>query len=131
MRIEITILVEPTPKGRPRFGTTKAGKRYTYTPDRTAHAEALIREALIDKGYFDKHIPLRIEATFYRPKPKSLPKKVNLPVAKPDLSNLLKTLEDALEKFVFANDSQITTAVIRKRFGVPPRIHLILEMDSD
>lgn len=130
MRIETTIMVEPVPKGRPRVAT-KGGRTFIYTPQKTVHAENMIREALVKRGFFEAGIPLRMEATFYRPKPKSTPKRVKLPVTKPDLSNYLKTLEDALEMFAYHSDSQITTLITRKRFGSPPRIELKLEEDNE
>lgn len=131
MRIEKTIYVEPTPKARARTIVTKGGKYHSYTPQKTAHAEALIREAVIGSGFFDAGVPLRLEATFYRPKPKSTPKRVELPVTRPDWDNYGKLLTDALQKFIYENDSQITTALIRKRFGSPPRIVLIIEEDIE
>jgi len=131
MKINTVIYVEPVGKARARTVMTKKGKYHSYTPKKTAHAEAMIREAVLSLGSWEAGIPLRLEATFYRVKPKSTPKRVTLPVTKPDLSNYLKTLEDALEKFVYQNDSQITTAIIRKRFSFPPRIELILEEDTE
>ncbi|MBA7577412.1 hypothetical protein ES708_19264 [subsurface metagenome] len=52
-----------------------------------------------------------------------------MPVARPDYDNYAKLLTDALEKFVYKNDSQICTALIKKRFGSPPRIELAIEED--
>lgn len=132
MKIETTIYVEPVAKARARAMISKGGKRYSYTPQKTAHAEAMIRDKLLElgEGFADK-TPIRLEATFYRVKPKSMPKRVKLPVSRPDLDNYFKLLIDSLEKFVYANDSQITTALIKKRFGSPPRIMLKLEEDNE
>lgn len=129
MRIEKTINVEPVAKARARVMISKGGKRYSYTPQKTVHSESLIREAVIGSGFFDAGIPLKLEATFYRPKPKSTPKRVELPVTRPDWDNLGKLLTDSLEKFIYENDSQITTALIKKRFGSPPRIEIKMEED--
>lgn len=131
MKIEKTIMVEPVGKARARTVMTKGGGFHSYTPKKTVHSEAMIREAVIGLGYFEAGTPIRLEATFYRVKPKSTPKRVMLPATKPDLSNYLKTLEDALEKFIYNNDSQITTAIIKKRFGSPPRIEVKMEEDSE
>jgi Holliday junction resolvase RusA-like endonuclease len=127
MRIETVIYVEPVAKARARTVKTKGGKIISFTPRKSAHAEALIREHVMSLGKFEAGIPLRLEATFYRDRPKSLPKRVKLPMSRPDIDNYTKLLTDALEKFVYANDSQITTALIKKRFGAPPRIELVLE----
>jgi len=129
-QIKLTIHVEPVGKARPRASK----KGFFYTPPKTAHAEALIREAVLKQSiYFGKGIPLYLEATFYRARPKSLSKKVGLPVTRPDWDNEGKLLTDSLEKFVYANDSQITTAVIKKRFALlntTPRIDLLIREDK-
>ena len=131
--IKTTIYVEPVSKGRVRV-LRKGGRSFAYTPHATAHAESLIREHVIahvlkvEQSFGDK-VPLYLEATFFRLRPKHLPKRVTLPVTRPDLDNYTKLLTDALEKFVYANDSQITTAVIKKRFGDPPRIELLMKED--
>lgn len=91
----------------------------------------MIRTQVMAIGTFDDGIPLRLEATFYRERPKFLPKRVTMPVSRPDYDNYAKLLTDALEKFIYKNDSQITTAVIRKRFGSPPRIELKIDIDSE
>jgi Holliday junction resolvase RusA-like endonuclease len=135
MRIKVTILVEPTPKARPRH-TVRGGRAITYTPKDTMMAEARIeskiQDALLDKGaWFSEGMPIRLEATFYRLKPKSALKNVKLPVTKPDLDNYTKLLTDALEKYIYNNDSQITAMLIKKRFGDPPRIELLLEDDTE
>lgn len=122
--------MEPVAKGRPRV-VTKGGKTFAYTPGKTVHAENMIRYALKDKGCFDAGMPLRLEAIFYRIRPKSSSKKVKLPVTSPDLDNYIKLITDALEKFAYANDSQITTMLVRKRFGNPPRIEIKLEEDME
>lgn len=129
--MKLVLYVEPVAKARPRLGVAKSGKKYAYTDRRTAHTENLIRDKVMKLGqYFAASIPLRLEATFYRERPKSLPKGVRLPVSKPDWDNLGKLLTDALEKFIYANDSQITSACIQKRYGSPPRIELLITEDE-
>jgi len=129
MKISKVIYVEPIPKGRPR-ATIQGGHVFIYTPKKTVVAENMIRQALLGEGAFGEGIPLRLEATFFRQRPKSLPKRVTLPVTKPDLSNYLKTLEDALEKFVYRDDSQIVDLHVKKRFGSPPRIELTISSED-
>lgn len=123
MMIKIVIPIEPVPKGRPRATLTKNGKMAVYTPGKTAHAENLIRDWVIARvtEAFPERQPLFVEATFSRPRPKS--NKDPLPVGKPDVDNMEKLLLDALEGFLWPNDSQITTMVTRKRWG-PPQIKL-------
>jgi len=127
--IHTIIFMEPVGKGRPRV-TMKSGRAIAYTPAKTAHAENLIRDKVMElETFFPKEIPLRLIAIFFRDRPKNLPKKVEKPVTRPDWDNYAKLLTDALEKFIYANDSQITAAVIKKRFGSPPRIELMIDVD--
>jgi len=129
--MKLTLYVEPTPKARPRIGTSrKTGKKYAYTPKPTVHAENLIRDRVMETDQsFEAGTPIKLVATFFRVKPKSTPKRVLLPVTKPDWDNMGKLLGDALEHFVYYSDSQITTALIKKRFGSPPRIELEMSVD--
>jgi Holliday junction resolvase RusA-like endonuclease len=131
--LNITIYVEPVGKARPRTVRTKGGKSVTFTPDKTAAAENLIRDKVMGLGVrIPSGVPLRVEATFYRSRPKSC-KKLELPVSRPDLDNYTKLLTDALEKFVYDNDSQITMLLVKKRFVVedqPPCIELKITQDT-
>ena len=134
-KIKTTIYVIPTAKGRPR-STIVHGHVKTYTPAKTRRAEsdimAMIRLQLREtKVFYYANIPLRIEATFYRERPKTLAKRATMPVQRPDLDNYMKLLTDSLEKYIYKNDSQICTALIKKRFGDPPRIELLIEVDED
>ena len=133
-KIKTTIYVIPTAKGRTR-STIVHGHVKTYTPAKTRRAEsdimAMIRTHVMEFDSFGADVPLRIEATFYRERPKYLPKRVTMPVKRPDWDNYAKLLQDSLEKYIYKNDSQICTALIKKRFGDPPRIELLIEVDED
>lgn len=125
-----TIYMEPVGKGRPRV-VRKGKKITTYTPSKTIKAEDMIRNSLMrEEIFFERGTALHLSAVFYRTRPKSSKKSVIFPVTKPDWDNYGKLLADALESFVYDNDSQITTAVIKKRFGSPPRIELELKEDE-
>ncbi len=135
--IRAIILVKPTAKGRPK-GAVVNGRAQFYTPAKTRNAEAQIiadiRHQLGKVQAFGAGVPVYLWATFYRPRPGSLPKRVVLPVKKPDYDNYAKLLGDALEGFAFPNDSQITTALIKKRFTLPgetPRIEMELKEDIE
>lgn len=133
-KIQTVIYVEPKAKARPR-STIVQGRVRTYTPEKTRNAAAMImamiRTQVMDLGAFEAGVPLRLEATFYRDRPKHLPKRVTMPVSRPDYDNYAKLLTDALEKFIYPNDSQICTALIKKRFGSPPRIELTIEANEE
>lgn len=133
MKIHVIIYAQPTPKARPRV-TVIGGHAHAYTPKNTRDAEsmikAMIRTQVMKCGQFPPGTPIRLEATFYLERPKSIPKKVLLPIKKPDVDNYFKLLMDSLEKFVYPADSQITCAYIRKRYGFPPHIELSIGEDE-
>jgi Holliday junction resolvase RusA-like endonuclease len=72
------------------------------------------------------------EMTFYLPRPASAPKRVTKPTKKPDLGKLARAAEDALTKIAYADDSRITTMVLRKRFAIdrPPGVEITLREDE-
>ena len=129
--IDLTILMEPVGKGRPRV-TRRGNKVVTYTPNATAHAESIIRaQAMTLEEHYTKETPLLLTATFFRAPPQKLPKGRSKPITRPDWDNYGKLLSDALEGFAYDNDSQITTAIIKKRYGYPPRIELQIIEDMN
>lgn len=136
-----TILIEPVAKGRPRLTVVNGhGRAYTPAKTRTAEQEIqwLIREQVIGaaglRSEFPQLIPLRLKATFYRRRPLHLPKRITMPITRPDLTNYLKLLEDAINHYVIADDSQITAIYAKKRFaetGTPPRIEIEITEDLE
>lgn len=126
--MHITIFVEPKAKSRPRFGVSKSGKSYAYTDHKTAHAENMIRDKVMEcNETFGDGVPIKLDATFYFRRPKHIPKNRLHPVVRPDYDNVGKLLTDSLEKFVYKNDAQIVDCYIKKRYGSPPRIELSIE----
>jgi Holliday junction resolvase RusA-like endonuclease len=128
--IEAIIYVVPTPKGRARVAVV-GGHARAYTPAKTVKAENeiayAIRQQCMNQGTFEAGVPLSLSATFFIEKPKSASKKVIYPVKRPDLTNYLKLLEDAMNHFVYPDDSQIITIIAKKRYaenGTVPRIEL-------
>jgi len=71
--------------------------------------------------------PLKATFTFYLARPKGHFRKSGLsilapayPTARPDLLKLARAVEDALSGLVYADDSQIVTEVLRKRYVSGP-----------
>ena len=133
MRIEATILIEPVAKARARL-FRRGDHVGSYTPAKTANAETLVlysvREQLASGDTFPKGVALHLAVTFYRAKPKSAPKRLTMPLTRPDLDNYLKLLLDALNGYAFPDDGQVTRISAAKRFGDPPRIELVLTEDN-
>ena len=120
-----TFNIEPVGKARPRV-VVKNGRTFAFTPKKTANAEDLIRAQVCQvTEFFEAGVPLRMVAEFVMARPKSA-KKRQYPTTKPDIDNCYKTLTDALEKFLYANDSQIVEVAMSKVYGETPCIKVIV-----
>lgn len=71
--------------------------------------------------------PLVLTVVFYLPRPKSAPKRVQYPDRKPDLSNLVKAIEDALNGVVFTDDARLVDVGMSKRYDVAPGVSIRLD----
>lgn len=128
--IEITIPGTPTAKGRARAKRIgKTGIRM-YTPTRTASYEATCRYAAVAAmaGAAPLAGPLFVTFTLHMPIPASLSLKKQVAlngkphVKKPDASNVLKAVEDALNGIVWHDDSQIAHLSAQKVYSLEPRV---------
>lgn len=130
MRIEFTVPGQPVAKGRAR--ACKRGNFIAhYTPEKTASYENLV------KLYAQKEmgtnpiteLPVSMDIEIYLEIPKSFSKKKQidaqekrlLPTKKPDCSNVLKSIEDAMNGIVYKDDSQIVVVRISKYYSIRPR----------
>lgn len=76
--------------------------------------------------------PIQVAMLFVKPRPKShytskgtLTKSAPREwIGKPDVLKLSRGVEDALSGVVYADDSQIVTEVLQKRFGEPARCEI-------
>src|SRR5690554_2333467 len=133
MAIRFTVYGEPVAQGRPKAAVIQ-GRAIVYDPTKSrdfkrdvkAVAQAHVPEKLLTG-------PLILVAKIYRPVPKSFSKKKRtaalarkiLPTTKPDLKNYIAGLEDALEKVIYENDSQIVGyGDTGKFYGDPPRVEV-------
>ena len=125
-------MAEPTAKGRPRT-TYRNGNVRTYTPDKTRLAQEYI-VALLQKyknNGFTEHIPVKLTCVFYRSKSKWLPKRERLPFRKPDLDNFLKLLSDSINGILVADDAQVTTINMAKRWTDKEYPYIVLRLEED
>jgi Holliday junction resolvase RusA-like endonuclease len=138
--INVVMMIEPVAKGRAKI-TTFGGHARAYTPAKTRNAEAEVRISIRENlkhaldwdttagTYFPEKMPLRMEAMFVIPRPPSIPKKRVLPISRPDIDNYMKLLQDALNKYIYPDDGQLTSVIIKKRYGMMPAIHLMIRED--
>ncbi len=109
--ISLTLDIDPTPKGRPRF--TRTG--HVFTPKRTRDFETRLAW-LARNQYKGKPLsgPIELRVTFYMRAPK---KRVRtFPSVKPDLDNLIKC-KDALNGILWEDDAQIVRLNAQKVYS--------------
>jgi Holliday junction resolvase RusA-like endonuclease len=128
MTMMITFKVDADPVGKQRARYAKRRNFVqTYTPDKTRNYEALIKEAAIQAMGSNEILETPVNLYLYirAPIPKSLPKKrleaclngLEKPIKKPDASNVLKSVEDAMNGVVYKDDSQIVNIHVTKVYS--------------
>lgn len=134
--ITFTIPGKPLAKGRHR-----TGKWGMYTPKDTVNAETFIKwlalEAMNKARAKITEGPVRLDLVVVHPIPKAFSKKKRLqaiegdilPCVKPDIDNVEKIVEDALNGIVWVDDKQVCKVEKDKIYGEIPRIEVsITEM---
>lgn len=117
--------IAPIPKGRPRFGNG-----ITYTDPKTRKYEEAARKFFKEAygtGYAPMDGPIAVEYEFVMPRPKSIPIIRWFCHSKPDIDNLVKSFQDAMDfkmkspqgtiLGVIANDSRVAVMSASKRYA--------------
>lgn len=133
--IKLTFDFPPVAQARPRATRYGSGIRL-YDPPKVAQYKRNLAE-LCRLQYHDKPLEgaLSLEVTFFRPVQKSISKieharrvsGAHRPIVKPDLSNYLKSFEDALNGILWADDALIVHEGIDKYYSDYPRIEIEVE----
>lgn len=140
MTIRFTANVTPRGKQRARTVHLANGKTTSFTPKETVQFERAIawacKAAYKGEG-FAEHMPLKMTVMFYMPIPESLSEKKKAALngewhtKKPDCSNILKSIEDALNAVAYKDDGQIAAGEFSKIYSDCPRVEVIIEqLDS-
>lgn len=138
--IQFTVYGEPVPQGRPRAGIRKHGDTVSI----------VMRDPTNSKNYkqyvgwtASQHRPIELITSavsltvkVFRPIPKMSKIKhkqavdgVLRPISKPDLSNYIKGVEDAIEGILLKNDSQVIDyGQSGKWYGEVPRIEVTINL---
>lgn len=130
--IEFTVYGNPVAKARSRTVRNPNGFTHTYTPQKTVDYEALVakqahkemmgREKLKGALYAEFLIFLPIPNSWTLHK-KALAKSFGiLPTSKPDTTNIVKSLEDAMNNIVYQDDSALVDIYSQKRYSDVPRV---------
>lgn len=136
---EYVFYVEPVQQQRPRATSRGRGFISMYDPKKTSDFKKkiglLANRINKIKCYKPLEGALSVKVSFYRLPPKSMSKKKIekaenkeiLPTKKPDLSNYIKSLEDALNGIAWVDDSMNCRMVLEKFFSKNPRIEVEVE----
>lgn len=127
--------------GKPQaWQRVKRGRNgQAYVPKATKAYEELVAwrasDAMTGKAVTPN--PVAMQLTFVMPIPKSWTKAKQrdaaaglvAPTGRPDLSNLIKGVEDALNGIVYKDDSQIVVSQVEKRYGHQAGVEILVEED--
>jgi Holliday junction resolvase RusA-like endonuclease len=119
--LSFTVPGEPIPLQRARVVRNRhGGGIHAFTPDKcVSHCDKvrLYATRALPENFTRFTGPLDVYVDFFRQRPKSLSKKKRWPVSRPDLSNYLKLIEDALNGLLWEDDSQIVSCVLCKVYA--------------
>ena len=131
--IEIEVKGKPIAKARPRFARVGKFVR-TYDPQETEEGRFLFE---VQKQWARPPIegPLKVRCSFEMPIPKGTSKKKTWAMIKeeikhtkkPDISNLIKFVEDCLNGVVWRDDSQIVYLAGGKFYSEEPKTIIMVE----
>ena len=121
-------------KGRPRVNSYTG---MVYTPTTTKDYECLVEQYFLLKyprfKTLEGRVGVNITATFNIPKStkksdreKMIQNQIS-PNKKPDIDNIVKIILDAMNKFAFKDDTQITKLSVEKIYGEEEKVHIEIE----
>jgi Holliday junction resolvase RusA-like endonuclease len=130
--IVVTIRGPAVAKGRPRF--TRSGIAYTPAKTRKYEAHGRLAAHLAMGNRLPVSGPVRLTALVELPVPGSWSKRRCAsaivgdirPTSRPDIDNFLKSAMDAINGIVVADDSLVVEVTVKKKFGVDPKLVLLI-----
>ena len=128
MTFMVTFKLDADPVGKQRARYARRGNFVqTYTPDKTRTYESLIKEAATEAMGSSEPLETPVNLYLYirAPIPQSYSKKkvadclngLEKPIKKPDASNVLKSVEDAMNGVVYRDDCQIVNFHVSKVYS--------------
>ena len=136
-KLKFEVPGSPKGQGRPKFSTIN-GHAKAYDPEKSrnykAYVKLLATQAMKEQGFtmIDGPCCLDIMAFFEVPKSKSKKFKerallgLERPTKKPDIDNIVKALQDALNGLAYKDDSSIVYLSVAKCYSEIPRVEVIL-----
>lgn len=136
-KLKFEVPGSPIGQGRPKFSTIN-GHAKAYDPEKSrnykAYVKLLATQAMREQGFTMIEGPCCLDILAFFEVPKSKSKKFRQaalegkerPTKKPDLSNIVKGIEDALNGLVYKDDSSIVYLSVAKYYSEVPRVEVIL-----
>lgn len=134
MGYEFEVPAKIVGKGRPRLNSYTG---HVYTPTKTKDYESLVEQYFLLKypryKTLEGRVKIQIIAHFEVPKCTGKNERLQMleniisPTKKPDIDNIVKIVLDALNKFAFNDDTQITKIEVEKRYGETEKICVKIE----
>ena len=132
--IQFRVMGEPIPQGSVRAFITKSGRPIITHSNRNMKEW---RQRIATEGQakrppqWDMESAILMNIDFFMPRPKSLPKKVEEDVKRPDLDKLVRAVLDSLTSIFYNDDSQVVGIFASKKYagknvapGCEIRLHL-------
>jgi Holliday junction resolvase RusA-like endonuclease len=129
----ITIGLQGAPQGKGRARAfIRGGRIGHYTPQKTRSYESMIFGAAIDamggRPPFDEAVTIEMRAIYPIPASWSERKRQKAligdirPTTKPDLDNIAKAWNDAMNGVVYTDDACVVLMLLEKRYGPQPLV---------
>ncbi len=128
-----TIPGPAVPQGRPRF--SRRGGR-PYDPQKSRKYKAYVRQCVLEQGAPEEPLsgPVSLRVFEYRAIPKSWSARKRQaaqngdiwPTSRPDLDNVKKAVQDALNGLIWRDDAQVVWGMEFKAYDETPRVEIII-----
>ena len=135
MEIQFKVNVTPRGQGRPRFARIGKGVR-TYEQKADTAFKTVIKKALLSAYAgkpLERAIRLRMVACFKVPKSYSKKRReaclsgTERPTKKPDLDNIVKAVQDAMNGTAYGDDCQVVEFTCRKVYSEEEGLKITIE----
>jgi Holliday junction resolvase RusA-like endonuclease len=127
----ISLTIPGPPVGKQRAHVCKSG--HAFTPVKTVNYEALVKQTFAVKypDFVPMPGPVRMILSIYLMESKETQRKLKkgvklYPTIKPDISNILKSIEDALNGLAYVDDKQIISVYAEKKYSLRPCVEVIV-----
>lgn len=136
-KLKFEVPGSPIGQGRPKFSTIN-GHAKAYDPEKSrnykAYVKLLATQAMREQNFTMIEGPCCLDILAFFEVPKSKSKKFReaaladqeRPTKKPDLSNIVKGIEDALNGLAYKDDSSIVYLCVTKYYSDVARVEVIL-----